>query len=813
MTMATTTPTTFKATAKTTWDGLADYEAEATARPLLRVDSVPVFEHLPKAEEQAYFTAPTQPHYPEEYPFLTPIQQELFDQDQINQTENLYRARQRYLAKFPDKIADFFARQYDRRQKAYGAKYASEWFKEQMAQMLPRFKMVMSQYSDMMSLWQLNAANKEASKWLDDKEFDHAAFAVMPLAQDEDDQLKESDFTAWASMHAALAKKRAQCSKLLAPIVARLHNTSEMMKGLKIKPLCYLRDDQIQQLAHSVAFNLGEQMNAFADDHIEQSDSAEAAFKILVKLYKELCETCEQYGIPAPFARECKRGRLTQDRIETGLLKMACPKYWKRKLTTTAKRMKEHLAVAVGMVCAQRGGYVSNWRLKEFQEHRRAQMDYIKSHIIVNIANPEEQVELLDMWIKSSANPANRRRELMLRANGFDTWAEHNNDACVFVTLTAPSKYHSMTHQGNPNPKWIGCSPRQTQAYLVNIWGKIRAKLSREKIKFYGFRVAEPHADATPHWHALIWCKPERMRELKRIIRSYALMEDGTEKGAWRHRCTFKNIDRKKGGAVAYLAKYISKNIDGYKLGDQLDNETGDNLKLVAERVQAWATLWGIRQFQQLGGASVTVWRELRRLGDQTQEDAVIEKLRLAAGVASDWAAYMEFMGGARVLRKDLICAPYYETKEAEETAYKEPRDIIKGLENKTNGNITRTRLKEWSKTRKPKNWKTLKDAQKDANQTSGEAAKNGAFTPPWTCVSNCTRSKNEQNEKIPEKVSEEVRDIIRKQLILMKGRVTEYQIDDLLSGKPLKIYSTDSVKVTAEWTDGQLIERKHWLV
>lgn len=181
--------------------------------------------------------------------------------------------------------------------------------------------------------------------------------------------------------------------------------------------------------------------------------------------------------------------------------------------------------------------------------------------------------------------------------------------------------------------------------------------------------------------------------------------------------------------------------------------------------------------------------------------------------MASDWVAYMEFMGGARVLRKDLICAPYYETKEAEETAYKEPRDIIKGLENKTNGNITRTRLKEWSKMRKPKNWKTLKDAQKDANQTSGEAAKTGAFTPPWTCVSNCTRSKNEQDEKTTGNVPEEVREIIRKQLILMRGRVTEYQIDALLSGKPLKIYSNERVKVTAEWTDGQLIERKHWLV
>lgn len=375
-----------------------------------------------------------------------------------------------------------------------------------------------------------------------------------------------------------------------------------------------------------------------------------------------VAELCQRRGIAPP------QGDTDEERIK----RAADEAWWRRHLRTEWKRRFEHTSIQLGLTYRNTDPYVSREVAAVQAAQNVANADLLQRQIATNEHGQSYTVaELAD---KGVSNKANRRHELMTRIRGFEECADKLGHVGMFWTITCPSKFHSV---GGTNAKYNNATPRDAQAYLVHVYALIRAALHRAGIRPYGFRIAEPHTDGCPHWHMLLFVDPKRLTDMEMIVTAYALKEDEEERGAHENRVKLVRIEAGKGTAAGYIAKYVSKNIDGTGVGDHKVFENGTTYTLVpdifgnveltpSQRVTYWSQVWGIRQFQQIGGAPVGVWRELRRVPDAAvvaapaavkAAHAAVQKIESTdpnVAKQADWAAYLWAQGGPDVMRKAL---------------------------------------------------------------------------------------------------------------------------------------------------------------
>ncbi len=479
----------------------------------------------------------------------------------------------------------------------------------------------------------------------------------------------------------------------------------------------------------------------------------------ILRLYQRVAAEAKRFSITPPHWHSLRehiqhRGKMPYHLIPGALARLCCADWWARKLWRLRCEWREEQYRAICLVHKQASAYVSYDALTRKREQDRRAREFIRSHELVN-----EDGVTLDMEKvvnASTSNPHLRHLEMMTTARGLENLAEQRGDYAMFYTLTCPSRYHATLSCGKPNPKWATHTVRESSDYLVALFAGVRKKMNKMGLRWYGVRVAEPHHDGTVHWHLLCFMARKDRVAITAVLREFAIRSDREELGKnIKPRFDVKPVLKSKGSPTSYLAKYISKNMDGTVLKKVVDKatdepllstETGKPLNESVENAVAWASLHRVRQFQFFGIPSRQTYRELRLLAGQLQRKAKSKKSTqllddkpmddvLAAADAGCMATYIIKQGGVLIPRKDHTVRTAY-IKSETLNAYGEQGVKIYGVWSPRLGMASRicTHVDTWKKVRKAKSDKQPVHPVNQAESDLGlGVALQDRVTVPWT--------------------------------------------------------------------------------
>ena len=271
-------------------------------------------------------------------------------------------------------------------------------------------------------------------------------------------------------------------------------------------------------------------------------------------------------------------------------------------------------------------------------------MEYIESKIEkqkqflknFSVDFADKSVNMLDNTYSANLNPKKYFAEINNRVNSLFDYAKDNGLRPVFVTLTAPSKYHKKDKFGN----YIE-NPNDTAKALTQIWNKFTNLQVFQKMKkelnhgLVYFRVYEPHKSGVPHMHAMLFIPSRYILPVKKKYKEYfSSSKWGSNKRAIDFRYTWY---KESGGAVAYIMKYITKTFK-------------DENSMKVEHAIYWYIKHKIRRFLSSRTlAPLTVYRKVRYYFKDKYENDFKEVTRML----KDGTIRCEF-------NNTMICYIYY---------------------------------------------------------------------------------------------------------------------------------------------------------
>ncbi|BBE76120.1 MULTISPECIES: replication endonuclease [Phytobacter] len=511
------------------------------------------------------------------------------------------------------------------------------------------------------------------------------------------------------------------------------------LDGLLMLP--EMNQEQVKRLSTLVAAHMSMCLDAASGDLFVTDDVKPEEIR---KVWERVAAEVMRLEVVPPAFEQLRRKKhrrkpVSYDLIPGSLARMLCADWWYRKLWRMRCEWREEQLRAVCLVNKKASPYVSYEAVIHKREQRRKSLEFFRSHELVN--EDGDTLDMEDVINASASNPAHRRNEMMACVKGLELIAEMRGDSAVFYTITCPSRFHATLSNGRPNPKWTSATVRQSSDYLVDTFAAFRKAMHKAGLRWYGVRVAEPHHDGTVHWHLLCFMRKKDRRSVTALLRKFAIREDREELGNnTGPRFKSELINPRKGTPTSYIAKYISKNIDGRGLANEISKETGKSLRDNAEHVSAWASLHRVQQFRFFGIPGRQAYRELRLLAGQAErrQDGskagapVLDNPRLDAVLAAAdvgcFATYIMKQGGVLVPRKHHLVRTAYELNE-EPSAYGDHSTRIYGIWSPiAEGRICTHAVK----------WKMVRKAVDVQEATADQGA-----CAPWTRGNNCPPVEN----------------------------------------------------------------------
>ena len=317
------------------------------------------------------------------------------------------------------------------------------------------------------------------------------------------------------------------------------------------------------------------------------------------------------------------------------LNKLKCERWWFRKLNKKINQERELLKIAIGVVCFKNQAYASNETVNAYTRKVEAEKKYL-STLSFKCKNTGVNICLSDL--KSSDQ--RRFSEFIVTSKGIEKRAKSLGLIASLLTLTLPSQYHPNPENGDSS-LWQGYTPEDGYNQLTCLTNRFNKMIHKaglyDNSGYYSIRAIEIHHDATPHFHVLIFYRPEYKSIIKNAIR-YQFSDDyfsDKSKGY-----NWIDINESKSSPVYYLCK-------------QFTCSNGDEKSKENIRISANKYIWNIKSFELTGlpGGTKTLWKNLRKSKADIGLNAVEKKLQKLA-VSNDFYKFIEILEQPNILIK-----------------------------------------------------------------------------------------------------------------------------------------------------------------